>query len=70
MSIKTMFLKINQLKGLKIDLHFIASKELLETLDEAIEENQGNYLCNIFSDSQIRELKNLKQNYKIKVFMG
>ena len=70
MSIKTMFLKINQLKGLKIDLHFIASKELLETQDEAIKEYPGNYLCSIFSASQIRELENLKQNYKIKIFMG
>lgn len=65
-----MFLENSQLKGLKIDLHFIASNDLLKTLDEAIEENKGEYLCNIFSDSQIRELENLRQNYKIKIFMG
>lgn len=69
MSIKSMWLDLRQLKGLKIDLHFIASKELKTELNEAIKQNEGNYLCNIFSDKGIRELEYLKDNYLIKVFM-
>ena len=71
MTLKSMYLDIRQLKGLKKDLNFIASKKLLNTLDEYIENNnQGNYLINIFDEYEMRELNNLKENYFIKVFIG
>lgn len=69
MSLKVLWLDNRELKGLRIDINFIASEELIKQLDEAIETNEGAYLCNIFSDDIIRELESIKENYFIKVFL-
>lgn len=69
MSLKVLWLDNRELKGLRIDINFIASEELIKQLDEAIETNEGAYLCNIFSDDIIRELEFIKENYFIKVFL-
>lgn len=70
MSLKSLWLDNRELKGLKIDIeHINTSKELDTQLDDAIEDNEGKYLCNIFSDEVIRELEEIKENYFIKVFI-
>lgn len=83
MSLKVKWLDGRQLKGLRIDLNFIGSTGLLETLDdyvgvdfESIPKKEylkinvdGNYLCNVFSDEEIRELEYLNENYRIMALM-
>lgn len=70
MSLKSLWLDNRELKGLKIDIeHINTSKELDTQLDDAIKDNEGKYLCNIFSDKAIRELEGIKENYFIEVFL-
>ena len=59
MSLKVLWLDNRELKGLRIDINFIASEELIKQLDEAIETNEGAYLCNIFSS---------RENCKVLIF--
>lgn len=66
MTLKVKFLDIRQLKRLSEEIKWIASESTKETLADYISyERDGNYLCNIFSDSQIRELENLASNYRL-----
>ena len=65
MSLKVKYLDGRQLKGLRIDLHFIASKELLATLDDYI----GGELTGV-TTSELKKYMNLKVkgNYLCNIF--
>ena len=65
MSMKVKWMDLRHLKNLKREIKYIGSESLQNELDEAIDDNQGNYLCNILSDECIRELESLSQNYSI-----
>ena len=70
MTIKSVYLDNRQLKGLLIDIEFIASEELKEEIKEAIKDNEGKYLINILSNDSLRELNELRKNYLIKVLLN
>lgn len=65
MSMKVKWMDLRHLKNLKREIEYIGSESLQNELDEAIDNNEGNYLCNILSDENIRELESLSQNYSI-----
>lgn len=69
MSLRTLWLDARELKGLRTDIEYLDAEELKEELDAAIEENKGNYLCNILSYEAMRELEKIKENYFIMVFL-
>lgn len=60
MSLKVKWLDFRHLKRLSEEIQYIASESLRETLADYISStNYGNYLCNIFSDAEIRELEDI-----------
>ena len=66
MSLKVKFLDIRHLKRLSEEIKHIASSELKNTLADYISSTRdGNYLCNIFNDAEMRELEELASNYTL-----
>ena len=65
MSIKVKWMDLRHIKNLRREIEYIGSKSLQDELEEAIDDNKGEYLCNILSDKSIRELESLSQNYSI-----
>lgn len=60
MSLKVKWLDIRHLKRLSEEIQNIASSELKNTLADYISSTKnGEYLCNIFSDAEIRELEDI-----------
>ena len=63
MSMKVKWLDLRHIKNLRREIEYIGSKSLQNELDEAIDDNKGEYLGNILSDECMRELESLSQNY-------
>ena len=70
MTLKVRFLDIRQLKALSKEIKHIASESLKETLADYISSTRdGNYLCNIFNSSEMMELEELANNYRLLALM-
>lgn len=66
MTLKIKFLDIRQLKALSEEIKYIASESLKESLADYVSSTRdGNYLCNTFSDAEMRELEELAINYRL-----